>query len=106
MDNENLDNERDETAGAGELGEDRSLAPRERERWLDVMADMQTQSDRRYESISRRIAAIERKAGGAIPDEMKGFLLMLGLYIGVQLLLPLVIQMVDEWVRSRSSRLS
>jgi len=88
--------------GARETGE--SLAPSmggERERWLDAMADMQLQADRRFESHSIRIARLERSSGVAIPEEMKGFLLMLGLYIGVQLLLPFVVETVARW-RSQS----
>jgi hypothetical protein len=76
-------------------------APGEREQWLDAMADMQIQSDRRYNALNIRMTRIERKAGLEIPEEMKGFLLMLGLYIGVQLLLPLVIEGVQAW-RSRT----
>jgi len=95
-----------ENGGAGELKDSLappSVPPGEREQWLDAMADLALQSDRRYENLSARIAKLERKIGFAIPEEMKGFLLMLGLYIGVQLLLPLVIEMVERWrERSRS----
>ncbi len=79
-------------------------APGEREQWLAAMADMQVQGDRRFESLSTRLARLERKVGLAIPEEMKGFLLMLALYIGVQLLLPLVIEGLERW--RRSSQLS
>lgn len=94
-----------ESGGAREQELKSSLAPSvggEREQWLDAMADMQLQSDRRFESLSIRCARLERKAGLQIPEEMKGFLLMLGLYIGVQLLLPLVIETVERWRSSRS----
>jgi hypothetical protein len=84
-----------DVAGAGE-----GAAPvmGERERWLDTMADMQAQADRRFEGMSARIQRLERKSGSlAIPEEMKGLFLMLSIYVGVQLLLPLVLDVITEW---------
>jgi hypothetical protein len=97
MDQENINLAKANEAGGAEDTELDSSAPRERELWLDTMADMQLQSDRRYASLSRQVQELKRQQGSGIPDEMKGFLLMLGLYIGVQLLLPLVVEMVSEW---------
>jgi len=92
----------DEKGGAGE-GEalDRSLVPAdERERWLDTMADMQAQADRRYDSIMSRLGKLERK-GSETPEEMKTLFMMLTVYVGVYLLLPFVLEQVEQW-RSRS----
>jgi len=89
-------------AGEGQ-GEEPLPILSERERWLDTMADMQSQSDRRYEGLSNRVTRLERKSAFVIPEEMRGFLLMLGLYIGVNLLLPTVIEMVERWRRHSDS---
>lgn len=93
-------------SGNGDAGEQQeslsSLAsPGERERWLDTMADMQIQADRRHKYLSDRLKKIEERLGWQIPEEMKTFLLMMALYVGVQLLLPFVIDQVEQW-RSRS----
>ena len=75
----------------------------ERNQWLETMADYELQTERKYESLNRRIGKLERRHGGLfdMPEEMKGFLVMLALYVGVTVVLPELAALVRKWQQSR-----
>jgi hypothetical protein len=75
----------------------------DRDIWLDAMADMESRADRRYESLSRRVGRLESRKGllGAMDEETKTIVLLVGAYLCVSVLLPAVLDQVQKW-RSRS----
>lgn len=66
-----------------------------------ALADVESRADRRHESISRRLSKLENRSSMFdVPEEVKGFLVMLTLYVGVTFVLPELIRLVREWRQS------
>jgi hypothetical protein len=96
----NLRDGADESGGAASV----PSAPGERDpaedrnAWLTVLADMHDEYTRRCDSLSARIAKVEKKSLVANLDpEIKALALMLAFYVGVSYVLPLIGELVRKW---------
>lgn len=73
-----------------------------RSQLFSTLADVEARADRRHESLTRRIQKLENRGGlFNMPEEVKGFLVMLSLYVGVTILLPELARLVREWRQSQ-----
>lgn len=72
----------------------------ERNSWLDTMADVKGECDRAHSSIERRLRRLESRARLiSMSDEMKSFLVMAGLTLGVAILVPIAQGAIEKWRR-------
>lgn len=75
----------------------------DRDRWLEAMADMHEEFGRKYEGVMRRLARIERQSFlRQMPEEVKGLLVMLTLYVGIAYVLPMIGDLVIKWRQQQS----
>jgi hypothetical protein len=81
-------------APAQDAGEIRSLV-------FSALADVEERCDRRVDAVGKRIARLERRSIFSMPDEVRGLLVMIAVYLAISVILPLIGEWAREW-RSRS----
>jgi hypothetical protein len=96
-----------ETGGV-DAAVDRSAIPPaivDRDVWLDSLADVHSEMDRRFDTLNRRIARAESRHNSwtDMPDEVRGLLVMLAVYVGVSIILPMIGEWVSKWRAQHSS---
>lgn len=71
--------------------------------FIGELAIISRESDQRYASLSRRMAALEGKKHGAMDVDFDKLLGTMFLVVGVLQLIPLVFDLVSKWKSSSSS---
>jgi hypothetical protein len=74
--------------------------------FINELAAIDARQDVRYNSLARRMAALEARKHGAGDIDFDKLLGTMFLVVGVLQLIPLVFELVQQWRSSSSSQLS